>query len=78
MAPMALRVPERSVLLANQRLDPAVRTEDDMTRSSMGTFSVRWLVLRPLYDRDIYLDGLSWRIDIRTVWDKTAFSRSEP
>jgi hypothetical protein len=49
-----------------------------MTRSSMVTFSVWWLVLRPLYDRDIYLDGLSWRIGIRAVWDNTAFSRREP
>jgi hypothetical protein len=39
---MALPVPERSFLLANQRLGPAVRTEDDMTRAAISWFDVKW------------------------------------
>jgi hypothetical protein len=59
MAPMALPVPERAVLLANQRLDPAVCTGDTMRRSdkrglwgSMLASHLLWLVWSwPLPDR---------------------------
>jgi hypothetical protein len=46
MAPMALPVPERAVLLANQRLDPAVCTGDPMTRAAISSFDVKWGALR--------------------------------